>query len=162
MKQASLICWLTLLTSSTTTISFQQNRLFIALLRIGRYYELDEQRKRPNSFLGASSFLVYSTLKVQNESCNLENMKSLRRSVTLFTHIAYASYDGTCVTSGASSAKRKYIECVENIPITDLGCFVSYIEIDDTCFINQLMKINEFFLSLELWFEIFVCHLSQS
>ena len=51
--------------------------------------------------------------------------------------------------------------------MTDLGGFVSYIEIYDTChvkscFSNQFMKINEFFLSLELWFEIFVCHLSQS
>ena len=46
--------------------------------------------------------------------------------------------------------------------MTDLGGFVSYIEIDDTRFINQLMKINEFFLSVELWFEIFVCYLSQS
>ena len=31
-----------------------------------------------------------------------------------------------------------------------------------SCFSNQLIKINEFFLSLELWFETFVCHLSQS
>ena len=51
--------------------------------------------------------------------------------------------------------------------MTDFGGFVSYIEIDDichvkSCFINQLIKINEFFLSLELWFEIFVWHLSQS
>ena len=29
-------------------------------------------------------------------------------------------------------------------------------------FSNQLIKINEFFLSSELWFETFVCHLSQS
>ena len=39
-------------------------------------------------------------------------------------------------------------ECGE--PMTDLGGFVSYIEIDDichvkSCFSNQLMKINEFF-----------------
>ena len=31
-----------------------------------------------------------------------------------------------------------------------------------SCFSNQLTKINEFFLSLELWFKTFVCHLSQS
>ena len=64
VKRASPICLLALLTSSTTAISFQRCLL--------RYYELDEQRKRPDSFLNASSFLVYSVLKVQNESCDLE------------------------------------------------------------------------------------------
>ena len=31
-----------------------------------------------------------------------------------------------------------------------------------SCVSNQLVKINEFFLSLELFFKVFVCHLSQS
>ena len=41
--------------------------------RIGcllRYCELNEQGERPDPFLGESSFLVYSALKIQNESCD--------------------------------------------------------------------------------------------
>ena len=52
--------------------------------------------------------------------------------------------------------------------MTDLGRFVSYIEIDDdtchvkSCFSNQLIKINEFFLSLELCLRYLFVILSQS
>ena len=55
--------------------------------------------------------------------------------------------------------------------MTDLGGFVFLIKLRMMILLLSLyhlkscykfIKINEFFLSLELWFEIFVCYLSQS
>ena len=52
---------------------------------------------------------------------------------------------------------------------TEEVCSLTHIQTDDIVMFlyqmksfNQIIKINEFFLALELWFYIFVCHLCQS
>ena len=67
------------------------------------------------------------------------------------------------VTSGVSSATREYVERVWRTN-DRLGrfCFLTALRLMillmsfyhlKSCFSNQFIKINEFFLSLELWFE---------
>ena len=75
------------------------------------------------------------------------------------------------VTSSVSSAKRKYVGVWRTNGRLGRLCFLTALRLMillmsfyhlKSCFSNQLIKINEFFLSLELWFETFVYHLSQS
>ena len=76
-----------------------------------------------------------------------------------------------CVVSGVSSAKPKYVGVWRTNDRLGRFCLLTALRLMillmsfcqlKSCFSNQLIKINEFFLSSELWFETFACHLSQS
>ena len=48
------------------------------------------------------------------------------------------------------------------VPLQTLRLMILLMSLYQMKSCNQLIKINEFFLALELWFWIFVCNLCQS